>query len=254
VQVGKPDLVMTALGNPPPSVLLGGTFTVTDTVQNDSLYPAGASRVQYYLSLDTVKGPTDKLLSGARVVPILAPGATSTGGSTVLVTVVVPTNTPSGTYFVMACADDARQVVESDDNNNCRPSTGKVEVGRPDLVSTAVSDPPAIKVRGTGFSVTDTVENRSSFNAVIASRVQYYLSLDEAKNTGDRLLTGFRTVAPLAARAVSTGTMSVTIPAGTTPGSYFVLACADDAGQVIESVETGNCLASTGKVTVTVGP
>jgi subtilase family serine protease len=154
----------------------------------------------------------------------------------------------------MACADDARQVVESDENNNCRPSTGKVEVGRPDLVSTAVSNPPAIKVRGTSFSVTDTVENRSSFNTVVASRVQYYLSLDEVKNTGDRLLSGVRPVAPLAAHAVSTGTMSVTIPAGTTPGSYFLLACADDAGQVIESVETSNCLASSGKVTVTVGP
>ena len=46
----------------------------------------------------------------------------------------------------------------------------------------------------------------------------------------------------------------MTIPSGTTPGFYFLLACADDAGQVSESVETGNCLASTGKVTVTVGP
>ena len=252
VQVGRPDLVMTALGNPPPAVALGGNFPVTDTVQNDSLYPAGASRVQYYLSLDTVKDPTDKLLSGARVVPILAAGASSSG-PIAGITVVVPNNTPPGTYFLIACADDARQVVESDENNNCRPSASKVEVGRPDLVSTAVSDPPANKVRGTSFSVTDTVENRSSFNAV-ASRVQYYLSLDQVKNTGDRLLTGFRTVAPLAAHAVSTGTMSVTIPAGTTPGSYFLLACADDAGQVIESVETSNCLASTGKVTVTVGP
>jgi hypothetical protein len=48
--------------------------------------------------------------------------------------------------------------------------------------------------------------------------------------------------------------MSVTIPPGTTPGSYFLLACADDAGQVIESAETNNCRASTGQVTMTVGP
>ena len=252
VQVGRPDLVTTAVGNPPAAVVLGGSFPVTDTVRNESLYPAGASRVQYYLSLDTIKGTTDKLLSGARAVPILAAGATSSGGITGT-TVVVPTNTPAGTYFLMACADDARQVVESDENNNCRASTGQVQVGRPDLVSTAVSEPPATKVRGTSFSVTDTVENQSAFNAG-ASRVQYYLSLDGVKNAGDRLLSGFRTVAALAARAVSTGTMSVTIPAGTTAGSYFLLACADDAVQVIESVETNNCLASIGKVTVTVGP
>ena len=252
VQVGRPNLVMTALGSPPTAVALGGTFPVTDTVQNDSLYPASASRVQYYLSLDTVKGTTDKLLSGFRAVPILAAGATSSGGI-LGTTLVVPTNTPPGSYFLMACADDGRQVVESDENHNCRPSTGKVEVGRADLVSKAVSEPPPTKVRGTSFSVTDTVENRSAFNAG-ASRVQYYLSLDEVKNAGDRLLTGFRAVAALAPHTVSTGTMSVTIPSGTTPGSYFLLACADDAGQVIESVETENCRASTGKVTVTVGP
>jgi parallel beta-helix repeat protein len=253
VQVGRPDLVMTALGNPPTAVALGGNFPVTDTVKNDSLYPAAASRVQYYLSLDTIKGTTDKLLSGARVVPILAGGATSPGGITVVVTVVVPNNTPPGSYFLMACADDTRQVVESDENNNCRSSTGKVEVGRPDLMSKAVSEPPANKVRGTSFSVADTVENPTAFNAG-PSRVQYYLSLDEVKNAGDRLLTGFRSVTALAAHTVSTGTMSVTIPSGTTPASYFLLACADDAGQVIESVETNNCLASIGKVTVTVGP
>lgn len=253
VQVGRPDLVITTLGNPPPAVALGGNFPVTDTVKNVSLFPAGASRVQYYLSLDTIKGTTDKLLSGFRAVPILAPGMTSPVGIPVVVTVVVPNDTPPGSYFLIACADDARQVVESDENNNCRPSTGQVKVGRPDLLSSAVSEPPETKVRGTSFSVTDTVSNPSAFNAG-ASRVQYYLSVDEVKNAGDRFLTGFRAVAALAANTVSTGTMLVTIPPGTTAGIYFLLACADDAGQVIESVETNNCQASTGQVTVTVGP
>jgi hypothetical protein len=74
------------------------------------------------------------------------------------------------------------------------------------------------------------------------------------KNVGDRLLSGFRTVTGVAAGAISTGTMLVTIPANTAAASYFLLACADDAVQVTESVETNNCIASTGKVTVTVGP
>jgi subtilase family serine protease len=143
--------------------------------------------------------------------------------------------------------------VEIDENNNCRASTGKVEVGRPDLVSTAVSEPPATKVLGASFSVTDTVQNQSVFSAG-ASRVQYYLSLDGVKNAGDRLLSGFRTVPGLAAGAVSTGTISVIIPPNTAVASYFLLACADDATQVIESLETNNCKASTGKITVTVGP
>jgi parallel beta-helix repeat protein len=255
VQVGRPDLVMTSLGNPPPAVALGGNFLVTDTVKNDSLYPAGASRVQYYLSLDTIKDTTDKLLSGFRAVPILAGGASSPG-PIVGIAAVVPNITPAGSYFLIACVDDARQAVESDENNNCLPSTSKVDVGKPDLVLSALSEPPppATKVRGTSFSVTDTVSNLTPFKAG-PLRVQYYLSGDQVKNAGDRLLTGFRAVAAgVVAGTPSTGTMSVTIPPGTTPGSYFLLACADDAGQVIESVETNNCRASTGQVTVTVGP
>jgi len=249
VQVGRPDLVMTAVGNPAATVVPGSSLAVTDTVKNDSAYPAGVSRVQYYLSPDAVKGSTDKLLSGGRAIPILNAGASSAGG----ISVTVPTNTALGSYFLIACADDGRQVVESDEGNNCRAATGKVDVGRPDLVSTAVSDPPAAVIRGKSFPVTDTVQNPSAFNAA-ASRVQYYLSLDTSKNAGDRALVGFRAVGVLAAGAGSTGTMSVTIPGSTPPGSYYLLACADDQSQVVETSDANNCRAAARQVAVTVGP
>ena len=253
VQVGRPDLVMTALGNPPPAVVLGGNFTVTDTVKNDSLYPAGASRVQYYLSLDTVKGPTDKLLSGARVVPILAPGATSSG-------------TDSRDHRGRSQQYPPGQLLCDRLCRRCAAGGGeRREQQLPPLDRQGGSGAAGSGVdggerpageQGAGDELLGDRHRREPelVQRGVASRVQYYLSLDRVKNSGDRLLTGFRTVAPLAAHAVSTGTMSVTIPAGTTPGSYFLLACADDAGQVTESVETSNCLASTGKVTVTVGP
>ena len=48
----------------------------------------------------------------------------------------------------------------------------------------------------------------------------------------------------------SPGTMSVTIPPATPPGNYFLLACADDTLQVMESDETNNCRASGTKLKV----
>jgi hypothetical protein len=42
----------------------------------------------------------------------------------------------------------------------------------------------------------------------------------------------------------------VTIVSGTAPGIYHVLACADDTNMVVESNETNNCIASTGRVEV----
>jgi uncharacterized membrane protein len=97
---------------------------VTDTVENVGVVPARTSKVQYYLSLNTQKENGDKLLSGARSVPQLTPGDTSTGG----VTVTVPSNTVPGTYFLLACADNAKVVGESHEQNNCQASATQVSV------------------------------------------------------------------------------------------------------------------------------
>jgi hypothetical protein len=59
---------------------------------------------------------------------------------------------------------------------------------------------------------------------------QYYLSTDTTKSIGDKLLTGTRSVPTLGPGASSTGTLTVTVPTTTTLGTYYLLACADDAG------------------------
>jgi subtilase family serine protease len=74
--------------------------------------------------------------------------------------------------------------------------------------------------------------------------------VDQQRGTGDKLLTGSRSVPALAAGYFSSGTVDVTIPAATTPGTYHVLACADDTSVVPETNEGNNCLASTGQLTV----
>jgi parallel beta-helix repeat protein len=245
VQVGRPDLTLTSLSEPPPAAALGSSFPVTDTVLNQSAFPAVASRIQYYLSLDSLKNTGDRLLIGSRAVPNLAPGAVSTG----TVSLTVPMSASAGTYLLLACADDAGLVAESDETNNCRASANPVQVGKPDLAATAVSDPPPALVPGSSFPVTDTVRNQSAFSAV-ASRAQYYLSLDGLKNSGDRLLSGYRSVPTLAPGAESTGTITVTIPGATPFGTYFLLACADDAGALAEADETNNCRPSLARIQV----
>jgi uncharacterized membrane protein len=47
---------------------------------------------------------------------------------TVTATVTVPSTTPPGTYYVQACADVAKAVVESSDSNNCGTSTDTLDV------------------------------------------------------------------------------------------------------------------------------
>jgi subtilase family serine protease len=246
ITAATPDLTVTAVSDPPASAPRGGTFAVTDTVANQTAATASASSVRYYLSLDTVKGTGDWLLTGTRSAGVLGPQGTSSG----TVTVTVPMTVTLATYFLLACADDLGQVTESSETNNCLPSVTTVQVTGADLTVTAVSDPPASAPRGSGFAVTDTVVNQAAATAT-ASSVRYYLSLDTVKNTGDVLLTGTRSVGALAPQATSSGTVTVTVPTTAALTSYFLLACADDLAQVAENSETNNCRASAATVTVT---
>src|SRR5262249_51833341 len=150
---------------------------------------------RYYFSPDKLKDSGDTLLSGNRGVPLLVPGATNSGGRIV----TVPTNTPLGTYFLLACADDTKVVIETNENNNCVASQTSVVVTRPDLVETSVSDPPATATPGASFQVSDTTQNSGTVSAG-ASTTRYYLSPDAAQGN-DKLLTGTRPVGTLAAGA-----------------------------------------------------
>src|SRR5439155_827600 len=82
-----------------------------------------------------------------------------------------------------------------------------------------------------------------------ASTTRYYLSTTTSKS-GARLLTGSRAVPSLAPSASSSGTVTVTVSAGTAGGTYFLLACADGAFVVPEINESNNCKASAAQVTV----
>ena len=78
----------------------------------------------YYLSSDTIKGSGDILLTGSRSVPSLGMNETNSG----ILTVTIPSGTGSGSYYLLACADDTNVVGESDENNNCLASVSKVSV------------------------------------------------------------------------------------------------------------------------------
>ena len=118
------DLVETAVSNPPASVRRGGHFTVTDTVKNQGGTAAGPSVTSYFLSSDPVKRTGDRALDNRRSVPALAAGVSSAGS----VNVHVPSGTPRGTYFLLACSDQTAVVVESSNSNNCRAAMTSVIV------------------------------------------------------------------------------------------------------------------------------
>ena len=157
--------------------------------------------------------------------------------------------TASGLYNVRArarCASDTSLISQwlGSVSVSITPAT------QPDLTETVLNNPPLSAVAGSSFSVTDTVKNQGKASSTVNSFTSYYLSQDTTKEVGDIPLTGSRQVPPLRINRTNRGTVTVTIPSGTAPGSYYLLACADDTNVIAESNETNNCVASSSKVTV----
>jgi trimeric autotransporter adhesin len=243
VTISGVDLVETSVTDPPATIAIGASFPVTDTVQNNGNTSAGASTTRYYLSTNGSKSGA-RQLNGSRSVPSLAAGATSSG----TVSVRVTSGSATGTYYLLACADDTLVVPETNESNNCKASAGQVTVSGADLVETSVTDPPAAIAIGASFPVNDTVQNNGNTSAG-ASTTRYYLSTKGSKS-GARQLNGSRSVPSLAAGATSSGTVSVMVSSGSATGTYYLLACADDTLVVPETNESNNCKASAGQVTV----
>jgi hypothetical protein len=126
VVITLPDLVETVVSDPPPAAAPGASIAVSDSVQNVGGIEVSSSSTAYYLSLNAVRDGGDILLTGARSVPILAPGAISSGGRNV----TIPLATAPGVYFLLACADDQVRRLESDESNNCRASATTIQIGQ----------------------------------------------------------------------------------------------------------------------------
>jgi len=119
------DLVITSLGNPPKKKKRESTFTVKYTVKNQGFWDAGQFTNDFYLSADKVKSEDDIYLNDERSISSLGIGMNS-GKKTV--TVTIPSDTPTGKYYVIACVDKFNEIEESDDTNNCKASKKTITV------------------------------------------------------------------------------------------------------------------------------
>jgi subtilase family serine protease len=228
IQVGS-DLTVSALTVPP----RGGTVApiiVTETTTNQGAGGAGQSTTRFYLSANYLLDAGDVLLTGGRSVPSLSAGASSSGQTSL----AIPAGTPAGVYYLIALADADGAVAETQEGNNA--TARSIAIG-PDLTASVTSLLFTIAA-GSTVTLTDLASNQG-LDAAMPSTTRFYLSANYALDAADAVL-GSRAVPAIAAGMTSTGATLVTIPAGTTPGTYFVIARADDGGVVAESYETNN--------------
>jgi subtilase family serine protease len=224
-----PDLMVQTLTTPS-TAAAGSTISVTDATKNQGAGSASASTTGFYLSVNVLLDDTDTPL-GTRAIGTLAPNTASTGTTSL----TIPSDTVAGTYYVIAKADGPGAVQETQELNNVKFSLA-IKIG-PDLVESSTGVPT---VAGAGFplTVTDTVKNQGSGTAG-PSTTSFYLSTNFSLDSTDTFL-GSRSVPALGAGLTNAGSTTVTIPAGTELGTYYILVSSDDTNAVPESAETNN--------------
>jgi subtilase family serine protease len=227
------DLVVSALSVPSGGGA-GATISVTDTVANQGGGSAGASVMRAYLSTNTTLDVSDIALTGSRAVPALGGGESSTGTTAF----GVPASVAPGTYYVIAKADADGAVSEATEDNNTTART--ITIG-PDLRVWGLYIANSVPA-GSTVSVSDTAWNQGG-GAAGASTTRYYLSTDLSLDASDVLLSPGRAVPALAAGTWLDASTMITIPTGTAPGAYYLIAKADGDGQVPESMESNNIAA-----------
>jgi subtilase family serine protease len=115
-------------------------------------------------------------------------------------------------------------------------SYGITKVG-PDLTVSGLTS-PATALAGTTISVTDTTKNAGGGSAG-ASTTRFYFSANFTFDAGDQPI-GERPVPALGPAATDAVQSWVTIPAGTAPGLYYIIAVSDADNAVAETAETNN--------------
>jgi subtilase family serine protease len=243
IQIGS-DVVVSTLSTPVAKAAAGSSIVVSETVTNQGGDDATASVVRFYLSANVTLDAGDLLMDGSRTLPDLLAGASSAGSTSV----IIPPGNAAGSFYIIAKADADNTIAEALETNNTRFLL--IGIG-PDLIISTVSVSFASVPAGAVVNLTDTVVNQGAQTAA-PTITRFYLSKNGVIDSGDVAFAPGRSIADLAVGASSSGTTPVTIPPGTAPGTYYVLAKADGGGVVAESLETNNVMARA--LQVTLGP
>jgi subtilase family serine protease len=228
-----PDLDITSLSTPA-AASPGQSIAIADTTMNNGAGDVDPSLTQFYLSPDNAIDATDTLL-GSRNVPALTGGESSPGSTTV----TIPGSTNVGDWWIIAKADGEEVISETSESNNTYVRS--ITIGSDVDLNIAGLSAPTTASPGNSIVITDTTRNIGA-GVASSSVTQFFHSVDSLIDASDVLL-GSRSVPTLDAGASSVGSTTVTIPADTAEGNWWIIAKADGEETVSEALESNNTYA-----------
>jgi subtilase family serine protease len=226
IEIGL-DLAISSF-SAPTSATVGATIQVTDTTKNLGAGTAPGSTTAFFLSINTTLSADDILL-GSRPVPQLTYSHTSTAPTSL----TLPAGL-AGDYRIIALANANAGIGIGASGNNVKVRT--LRIG-PDLMVPSLTTPSSAAA-GTTVPVSDTTRNGAAVPAP-ASVTTYFLAPTSTLGPG-AIPVGTRSIPALPASTGHTGSATIVVPAGTPPGSYFVIAKSDGNDMIVEYSETNN--------------
>jgi subtilisin family serine protease len=199
------------------------TLTVSRTGSTDE-----ALTVHYAVGGTATAGSDYSALSESVTIP--------TGSATATIVVAALEDTlpePDETVVVSLSADSA-YIVGSPGSATATITSDELP---PDMIIAAFSAPTPVGTISP-FTVTDTTRNQGGGPAG-ASTTRFYLSSNATLDGNDALL-GSRSIPALAPGASSSASTTLTVPAGTAVGTYFLIARADATEVLQEGQEANN--------------
>jgi trimeric autotransporter adhesin len=219
----------------------GESITITSKAQNISNVSVSEVKMSFYLSTNSTLDNTDYLL-GQELKGELIAGY----DHNYQLSAIIPNQTPSGTYYILAVVDSDNVLDESNENNNSSSATifitqstnakKKAEL----QVSNAIVSLDKI-IQGGKIDLSCIITNFGDTTAN-ASSVGYYLSKDDLFDNSDVLIsyTNGAELNKLSSEVRSS--KKVPIPTNTEIGNYYVLFVADDLNEVSELSEINNVI------------
>ena len=220
----------------PSSTVAGNTVQLSCTIFNQGNIQANSSTAGFYLSTNQLFDAADILLSTATGTVLAANQGSSRYGSP-----VIPIGTASGSYYVLFVADPLNVVNEVIETNNVRSLPLTIVAPTIDLQVQSVYLTPTSVAPGNVTASSCYLYNQGNALANPAT-VGYYLSTNQVLDAADVLLGN--TTGTVAGANYSSRYFNITVPTGTTPGSYYVLFVADYLNQVAETNENNNLTAA----------
>ncbi len=240
---------ITVIGNVPQADLVVGKVTVGQTNVNagENLYLTALvdnigdastgtySYIAYYLSSNPTYEVGDTYLDRDFVKTLVA-GATSSETETI----TIPSNTASGTWYILYRADYNSRIGESNENNNV--AYKQITIGdnnKPDLIVENQTVNMTSVEAGSTIYVTSTVKNIGNSSTDDHSYLAYYLSDNTTYGSSDMLFSSDY-VNELSAGQTDSESQYLTIPSYVTSGVYYLLFRADRYDDIDESDENNN--------------